>query len=97
MCIYVYTYIYIYIYMFMYTHTYTYIYIYMYTHICLVRHGHRQDVLFVVSVVDIIQLLFNGFRRWFCLMVSAVAGKRIVWFPSPDFRWILPSQEDSKL
>ena len=30
------------------------------------------------------------------LMVSVVAGKHFfVWFPSPDFRWILPSQEDS--
>ena len=46
-----------------------------------------------------------GFRRrrksclWFpslvCLRFPSWQENVVLWFPSPDFRWILPSQEDS--
>ena len=46
---------------------YIYIYIYIYTHLYTLffRQGNRHDICLMVCVVDIFQLLFNGFRRWF--------------------------------
>ena len=39
------------------------------------------------------ETFFNGFRRGL-FMVSVVAGKLVLWFPSLDFWLILPPQED---
>ena len=83
MCIYIYVYIHIHIYDINY-YDICIIYIYIYTCIYVVRHGNRQDISFMASVVDNIQRLFlwfpsflkNGFRRrrkhFFCMV--SVAG-----------------------
>ena len=67
---YTYTYIYIYTCIHLSLSLYIYIYIYIYMHIHTYIHtlsSSRKSSgrLFMVSVVDIIQRLFDGFRRWF--------------------------------
>ena len=41
------------------------------------------------------EALFDGFRRWLFYGFRRGRTTFCLWFPSPDFRWILPSQEDS--
>ena len=86
--------------------------IYIYTYIYLVRHGNRLDVFMVSVVDIIQRFygfrrwFVDGSRRHMkrylmvsvvgLLMVSVVAGKHFLWFPSLDCWWILPPQEDPK-
>ena len=92
------------------THIYMYVYIYIYKlgssrkpsgRFLMVSVVDIIQRLLMVSVVGFLMVsvvagnVFYGFRRWFLFMVSVLAGKHFLWCPSPDFRWFLPSQEDS--
>ena len=89
MCIYVCIYIYIHIYIIC---MYIYIYIYIYV-LSSSRKPSGRFLLFMVSVVDIIQRLFMMSVVGF-LMASVVAGNICLWFPSLVFSWFPSWQEN---
>ena len=51
----------------------------------------------VAGNISFVLFLLYGFRRCFFLLLWFPSWQEdvFVWFPSPDFRWILPSQKDS--
>ena len=88
------------------THTHTYIHTYIFTETVRTffvnAFRHRHHPTFVYGFRRFLfrwfpssqETIVYGFRRWF-LWFPSWQEHICLWFPSPDFRWILPSQEDS--